>query len=321
MQTTYQQMHDLLKSLQELLQESTPISLIERDIFMDELRYLYHRTATMEVIAEATQPVTEMEESTPVITESLPDTPEPEVTPEVQQEESAPEPVAATPPANPAQDEEPAPKYKVSQGLEDDVDLFFSMDLPETTETETKEEMDEHIETLMSDLLDEKKEIPVAETTPDEDELLFVAPRQPEKVNPEPVTPVAPERKPDPVQPQPASQPVGPKPVTPKVESTQRSLNDLFAGKAEDRSVANQFQQSKVVDLTKAISVNDKFTFIRELFNNKGEEFSAAIQKLNQCHNMDEAFNCLEMLKKEHFWDTTSTAYLSLCDLIRRRYL
>lgn len=100
-----------------------------------------------------------------------------------------------------------------------------------------------------------------------------------------------------------------------------RSLNDLFLEQREDRSLGTQFQHAKVGDLTKAISINDKFTFIKELFNNKGEEFSNAIQRLNQCSNMDDAFDCLEELKKKYYWDTTATAYLSLCDLLRRKFM
>ena len=100
----------------------------------------------------------------------------------------------------------------------------------------------------------------------------------------------------------------------------QRSLNDLFTPEGNDRSLGAQYQNAKVTDLTKAISINDKFTYIKELFNNKGEEFSAAITQLNQCRNMDEAFNTLETLKQKHFWDSTSTTYLSLCDLLRRKF-
>ena len=110
-----------------------------------------------------------------------------------------------------------------------------------------------------------------------------------------------------------------PKPQTPK-PAAQRSLNDLFSEKDGDRSLGAQFQNAKVQDLTKAISINDKFTYIKELFNNKGEEFSAAITQLNLCRNMEEAFNCLEGLKQKHFWDSTSTTYLSLCDLLRRKF-
>ena len=139
----------------------------------------------------------------------------------------------------------------------------------------------------------------------DEDDLLQFIPQK-STTKPQP----APEKPTQPVQPQ----------EKPLQTTTPRSLNDLFNKQQEDRSLGSQFQHAKVGDLTKAISINDKFTYIKELFNNKGEEFSAAIQKLNQCANMDEAFDCLEGLKKKYFWDSTATAYLSLCDLLRRKY-
>jgi hypothetical protein len=101
----------------------------------------------------------------------------------------------------------------------------------------------------------------------------------------------------------------------------KKSLNDLLTEKKEDNSLGSKLQQSKIEDLSKAISINDKFLFIRELFNNKGEEFSASIQKLNECNNLEDAFALMEKLKKYYFWDTTSSAYLSLCDLIRRKYV
>ena len=99
-----------------------------------------------------------------------------------------------------------------------------------------------------------------------------------------------------------------------------RSLNDLLNESKEDKSLNTKFQNVKVNDLTKSISINDKFLFIRELFKNRGEEFSAAIQKLNNCQNIDEAFNYMETLKKQYFWDSTSSAYLTFCDLIRRKF-
>lgn len=101
----------------------------------------------------------------------------------------------------------------------------------------------------------------------------------------------------------------------------KKSLNDLLTEKREDNSLGSRFQQAKIQDLTKAISINDKFLFIRELFRSKGEEFSAAIHKLNGCSNIDEAFNVMEELKNFYFWDTTASAYLALCDLVRRKFL
>ena len=101
----------------------------------------------------------------------------------------------------------------------------------------------------------------------------------------------------------------------------KRSLNDLLTEKKEDQTLGTRFQQTYIPDLTKAIAINEKFTFIRELFHNSGVDFSNAVQKLNECENIDAAFVLMEELKHQYLWDTTSTSYLSLCDLVRRRFL
>ena len=111
-----------------------------------------------------------------------------------------------------------------------------------------------------------------------------------------------------------------PQKESPLQKPPQRSLNDLFNERREDHSISSQYQHAKVGDLTKAISINDKFIYIKELFHNRGEDFSAAIRQLNECRNMEEAFDCLEQLKQKFFWDSKSDAYLSFCDLLRRKY-
>jgi len=103
-------------------------------------------------------------------------------------------------------------------------------------------------------------------------------------------------------------------------KSEKKSLNDLLE-KKDDNSLGAKFQQSFIPDLTKAIAINEKFAFIRELFHNSGVDFSNAIQKLNECENIDAAFILMEELKHQYLWDTTSSAYLSLCDLVRRRFI
>ncbi len=107
---------------------------------------------------------------------------------------------------------------------------------------------------------------------------------------------------------------------TPIVSPPKRSLNDLFIEKREDRSLNTRFQNEKITDLTKSISINDKFLFIRELFHNKGEEFSRSLQMLNACEDIEGAFAKMEEMKKNYYWDSTSPAYLKLCDLVRRKF-
>lgn len=241
-------------------------------------------------------------------------------------------------------------KYPVEPGITDDVDLFFDFDhesynaqAPKSVQSKISVqsvEQQTHQPEVTSPVEPEPVETqlkpePFVSMQPaqsadathvsDEDELLHFLPKK---------DPVQSTQKP--IEPQPVSQPnqqeVRPtvkqpfaKPNDSKIiaESVQpkRSLNDLFISQKEDKSIGAQFQHAKVTDLTKAISLNDKFVYIRELFNEKGEEFGAAIQKLNTCPTMEDAFNYLETLKRQYFWDSTSTAYLSLCDLLRRKYM
>ena len=84
---------------------------------------------------------------------------------------------------------------------------------------------------------------------------------------------------------------IPPKSAPAKPAKPQRSLNDLFNERREDHSISSQYQHAKVRDLTKAISINDKFIYIKELFHNRGEDFSAAIRQLNEIQNMEEAFD------------------------------
>ena len=99
--------------------------------------------------------------------------------------------------------------------------------------------------------------------------------------------------------------------------------NIKAAPSTENNCIFNSIQTDKyyVEHRTCNKFLNDKFLFIKELFQGKGEDFSLNIQKLNNCANLDEAFEELELMKKHYFWESTSEAYLSLCDLIRRRYI
>ena len=171
---------------------------------------------------------------------------------------------------------------------------------------------------------------PVPEVKPEPEPVVISEPVPEVKPEPEPVVvsePV-PEVKPEP-EPVVISKPVPEVEIQsqihfqpqPEVKPQQRSLNDLFNEKKQEKQdLGEKFQQTKITDLTKAMSISDKFLFIRELFKNKSEEFSHAIHTLNNCKNIEEAFEIMEGLKKQYFWDSTSSAYLALCDLVRRKY-
>lgn len=205
--------------------------------------------------------------------------------------------------------EQPAPKPEPEQKpvkTEPETDIFDRIEKEDPATKEESTEMHDDAEELFEEPDIEITATIETEEHVEDDILQFIPP----KAAPAP-------QKPEPPKPQPQ------KVETPKPAASsepKRSLNDLFNERREDHSISSQYRHAKVGDLTKAISINDKFIYIKELFHNRGEDFSASIHRLNECQSMDEAFDCLEELKQKFFWDSKSDAYLSFCDLLRRKY-
>ena len=114
------------------------------------------------------------------------------------------------------------------------------------------------LEKVVESFVSEISEISEPEPEPEPEKVVeTVAPEISEISEPAPVVEPAPEPKPEPkVEIKPEVKPEEP------VKPQQRSLNDLFNEQKQD--LGDKFQQTKITDLTKAMSINDKFLFIRE---------------------------------------------------------
>lgn len=73
-----------------------------------------------------------------------------------------------------------------------------------------------------------------------------------------------------------------------------------------------------VTDLMSAIAINDRFTFIRELFRNDRKAFESAIGVLNNANSYDDAYN---YLMQEYGWDMDGEAVQLLLNILRRKYI
>lgn len=289
------ELQQIVENLNFILETTKNISPIERDIILQHLRDAYLavlKLRTESIIdpapVAAPEPVKKPEpivEPEPVIE------PEPIIEPEPVIE---PEPIIEPEPVI-----EPEPMLK----LEPVFDTAFGPEPEPIIEPEPVVEPEPIVEPE-----------PVIEPEPADDILDFLSkPVEPSTARPEP--------RPEPVIPVPEPSLFPDEPSAPAKPEPRRSLNDVLMEQKEDHSIASSFQNSRVHDLAKSININDKFLFIKELFRGKGEEFGMAIQKLNRCNSMDEAFNEIDIMKKFYFWDTSSPAYLALCDLVRRKFL
>ena len=93
----------------------------------------------------------------------------------------------------------------------------------------------------------------------------------------------------------------------------QPSVHDKIAAKPEVTTTG-----TRVNDVAKAISINDRLLFIKELFG-KAEIFTQTVKHLNGLQSFDEAQQYLA----ETFphWDNESSAVQLFLSIIHRRYL
>ena len=82
-------------------------------------------------------------------------------------------------------------------------------------------------------------------------------------------------------------------------------------------SLGAKLEGAPISDLTKAININDRFMFQKELFENNRDEFHQCLVKLNILNSFDEA---LEYLISTGNFDFDSEITNRFITLVSRRY-
>ncbi len=85
-------------------------------------------------------------------------------------------------------------------------------------------------------------------------------------------------------------------------------------------SLAEKLSQTKIHDLNAVIGLNQKFRFIKELFNGNSAAYDHAIKSLNHCENFEEADQKTAELTDTYKWGDEDPLALALLNLIERRY-
>ena len=66
-------------------------------------------------------------------------------------------------------------------------------------------------------------------------------------------------------------------------------INDQIANGKTDEYLSDILIKKPISSLPEAIGLNDRFLFIREIFNNNKDAYSQAIQRLDNVENLDDA--------------------------------
>jgi hypothetical protein len=132
--------------------------------------------------------------------------------------------------------------------------------------------------------------------------------------------PVAEVPKPEPVKPAKQVEPV--KPASQDAEEEPLTVNQRISAQLNSTaSRATEHTVQPVTDLKKAITLNDKLLYIKELFNGYNLAYSEAIDILNRFDSFDEADKFLKNnYAVKNAWESKQAVADKFYDLLRRRY-
>jgi hypothetical protein len=101
----------------------------------------------------------------------------------------------------------------------------------------------------------------------------------------------------------------------------QESVSDKIAKQYGTPTMAERLSVKSVVDLKKSIGINERFSFINELFSGNQQLFMESIDKINNQHAYEEARRILyEDLAGRMNWNTTAKPFSDLDELVKRRF-
>jgi hypothetical protein len=124
------------------------------------------------------------------------------------------------------------------------------------------------------------------------------------------------------------------KPVTPEA----KPVVDLFGNKSAANTkpapklkpekekvpvvnAASRAANKPIPDLKAAISINDKFRFINELFGGNATEYHIALNQINTCSGFEEADIYVSNIKDIYKWEEDHEVVTFFLELVERRFL
>jgi tRNA A37 N6-isopentenylltransferase MiaA len=105
-----------------------------------------------------------------------------------------------------------------------------------------------------------------------------------------------------------------------KQSVTENFYEKLSKTIEKKESFNDKLEQSSIPDLKRAISLNQRFQFSKELFKGNNQEYEQAIEKLNTTTRED-AMKQLASLRNKYQWNETSPVASDFMELVERRYL
>ena len=106
--------------------------------------------------------------------------------------------------------------------------------------------------------------------------------------------------------------------IADRLQNEQSFRNESLKQQVSSKDLSSKLKSQPISDIGAAMGLNEKFSFIQELFNNDPDKFTETINILNHASNFNEAYSYLS----DNFnWDMDDSQVQKLLDLTRRKLI
>lgn len=101
-------------------------------------------------------------------------------------------------------------------------------------------------------------------------------------------------------------------------DKPQESISEKM--QVEGDSIAEKMENKSINEIKSAISINQRFSFTKNLFGDNSEVFNYSIQRIEESASINEANEIMDELKGEFEWDLEDETVQEFQELVNRRF-
>jgi len=102
-----------------------------------------------------------------------------------------------------------------------------------------------------------------------------------------------------------------------KYNKENTSVFEKYSSKKEDTSIGSQLQATPLLDLKKSIGINDRFSYINELFSGNKDNYDKFIDSIIQAANAENVITYLNQTSSENNWQS-KPSFAKFSEMIKR---
>jgi hypothetical protein len=109
--------------------------------------------------------------------------------------------------------------------------------------------------------------------------------------------------------------------VTENPVLAEKAVSAAMVKQGGNKSIIEKAQHKPISDLRTAIGINEKYSFINELFKGDADAYASSLQAINSSASKAGANEIIDHADKKYVWNKEGRAYNAFIDLVERRFL